>query len=75
MTENYEFNRSMHMQTEDQYSPYYDKQANNYINDINSGVYQNSGLSLVQTHIQYVMVSDKRQQLRAKVEYYRVKWH
>jgi len=48
MTDNYEFNRSMHKQSEDEYSPYNDKQANNYINDINSGVYQNNGLSLVQ---------------------------
>ena len=48
MTYNYEFNRSMHRQNENEYSPYNDKQANNYINDINSGVYQNNGLSLVQ---------------------------
>ena len=48
MTDNYEFNRSMHLQNENEYSPYNDKQANNYINDINSGVYQNNGLSLVQ---------------------------
>ena len=48
MTDNYEFNRSMHRQTENEYSPYNDKQANNYMNDINSGVYQNNGLSLIQ---------------------------
>ena len=48
MTDNYEYNRSMHRQSENEYSPYNDKQANNYINDINSGVYQNNGLSLVQ---------------------------
>ena len=48
MTDYYEFNRSMHRQTENEYSPNNDKQANNYINDINSGVYQNNGLSLVQ---------------------------
>jgi hypothetical protein len=48
MTDNYEYNRSMHKQTDNDYSPYADKQSNNYINDINSGVYQNNGLSLVQ---------------------------
>ena len=48
MTDNYEFNRSMHTQSENEYSPYTDKQYNSYINDINSGVYQNNGLSLVQ---------------------------
>ncbi len=30
------------------YSTYVDKQCNSYINDINSGVYQKNGLSLVQ---------------------------
>ena len=48
MTDNYEFNRSMHKQSDNEYSPYNDKQWNNYINDINGGVYQSSGLSLVQ---------------------------
>ena len=48
MTDNYEYNRSMEPQSENQYSPYTDKQYNSYINDINSGVYQNNGLSLVQ---------------------------
>ena len=48
MTDNYEFNRSMHKQSDNEYSPYNDKQANNYINDINSGVYINNGLSIVQ---------------------------
>jgi hypothetical protein len=44
MTDNYEFNKSIEPQTR----PYTDKQYNNYINDINSGVYTNNGLSLVQ---------------------------
>ena len=48
MTDNYEFNRSMHKQFDEEYSPYNDKQWNNYINDINSGVYGSSGLSLIQ---------------------------
>ena len=47
MTDNYEFNRSMHKQSENEYSPYNDKQANNYINDINSGLYINNSLSPV----------------------------
>jgi hypothetical protein len=29
------------------YSPYVDKQYNNYINDINNGVYTNNSLTLV----------------------------
>ena len=48
MTDNYELNRSMHRQSDNEYSPYNDKQWNNYIYDINGGVYQSSGLSLVQ---------------------------
>ena len=48
MTDNYEYNRSMDPQSANDYSPYTDKQYNSYINDINSGVYQNNGLSLVQ---------------------------
>jgi hypothetical protein len=48
MTDNYEYNRSIHIQNENEYSPYTDKQYNSYINDINSGVYQSNGLSLVQ---------------------------
>jgi hypothetical protein len=38
ITENYEYNRSMYPQSENEYSPYTDKQYNSYIHDINSGV-------------------------------------
>jgi len=59
MTDNYEFNRSMHNQSESEYSPYSDKQYNSYINDINSGVYQNNGLSLVQFDLSSIYNSQK----------------
>lgn len=48
MTDNYEYNRSRHRQNDNEYSPYSDKQANNFINDLNSGVYTNNGTSIVQ---------------------------
>ena len=59
MTDNYEFNRSMDTQSANDYSPYTDKQYNSYINDINSGVYQNNGLSLVQFDLSSIYNSTK----------------
>lgn len=59
MTDNYEYNRSMEPQSEKDYSPYTDKQYNSYINDINSGVYQNNGLSLVQFDLSSIYNSAK----------------
>ena len=59
MTDNYEFNKSMEVQTENQYSPYTDKQFNSYVNDINSGVYTNNGLSLVQFDLSSIYNSTK----------------
>lgn len=59
MTDNYEFNKAMEVQTEGMYSPYTDKQYNNYINDINSGVYTNNGLSLVQFDLSSIYNSSK----------------
>ena len=59
MTDNYEYNRSMEPQSENEYSPYTDKQYNSYINDINSGVYQNNGLSLVQFDLSSIYNSAK----------------
>ena len=47
MSDNYEFIKSSTAQAIDDYSPYFDKQSNNYINDINGGVYTNNSLSLV----------------------------
>jgi len=47
-SDNYEFAKSTSPQGVDLYSPFTDKQWN-YVNDINSGVYQNnSGLTQVQ---------------------------
>ncbi len=59
MTDNYEYNRSMEPQSQKDYSPYTDKQYNSYINDINSGVYQNNGLSLVQFDLSSIYNSAK----------------
>jgi hypothetical protein len=59
MSDNYEYNRSMMKQSENEYSPYVDKQYNSYINDINSGVYPNNGLSLVQFDLSSIYNSQK----------------
>ena len=59
MTDNYEYNRSMYPQSENEYSPYSDKQYNSYVNDINSGVYQNNGLSLVHFDLSSIYNSAK----------------
>ena len=59
MTDNYEFNKSMEPQSEGQYSPYTDKQYNSFLNDINSGVYTNNGLSLVQFDLSSIYNSTK----------------
>ena len=59
MTDNYEFNKSMQSQSEGDYSPYTDKQYNSYVNDINSGVYTNNGLSLVQFDLSSIYNSSK----------------
>ena len=47
MSDNYEFMKASESQDIDDYSPYVDKQYNNYINDINNGVYTNNSLSLI----------------------------
>jgi hypothetical protein len=59
MTDNYEYARSSRPQNVDDYSPYIDKQANNYINDLNSGVYTNNSLSLVQFDLGQIYNSQK----------------
>jgi hypothetical protein len=48
MSENYEFMKTSEAQDVTEYSPYVDKQYNNYINDINNGVYTNNSLYLSQ---------------------------
>ena len=47
MSDNYEFMKTSEAQDATDYSPYVDKQYNNYINDINNGVYTNNNLTLV----------------------------
>ena len=59
MTDNYEFTKSSRAQEMDDYSPYVDKQYNNYINDLNGGVYQNTSLSLVQFDMGQIYNSQK----------------
>ena len=58
MTDNYQFSKSNSTENIDSYSPFTDKQWN-YINDINSGVYQNSGLTLVQWDLSSIYNSSK----------------
>ncbi len=58
MSDNCEFIKSSTSQAIDDYSPYIDKQANNYINDINSGVYTNNSLSLVTFDLGQIYNSD-----------------
>ena len=58
MTDNYQFAKSNLSEGVDSYSPFTDKQWN-YINDINSGVYQNSGLTLVQWDLSSIYNSSK----------------
>ena len=59
MSDNYEFTKSSIPQAIDDYSPYIDKQANHYINDLNSGIYTNNSLSLVQFDLGQIYNSQK----------------
>jgi len=59
MSDNYEFEKSSRPQDIDDYSPYTDKQYNGYINDLNSGVYTNTSLSLVQFDLGQIYNSQK----------------
>ena len=59
MSDNYEFEKSMRPQDIDEYSPYMDKQYNNYINDMNSQSYANTSLSLVQFDLGQIYNSQK----------------
>jgi hypothetical protein len=49
----------MQSQATDDYSPYVDKQANGYINDINNGVYTNNSLTLVNFDLGQIYNSQK----------------
>ena len=46
MSDNYEFSRSSHKQSQEDYTPYQSKQFN-FINDTNSGIYNNNSLTLL----------------------------
>jgi len=59
MTDNYDFNKSNEPQDEGMYSPYTDKQYNNFIPDIMSGVYTNNGLTQVQFELSSIYNSSK----------------
>lgn len=59
MSDNYTFAKSMQPQSVNDYSPYQDKQSNNYINDLNSGVYSNNGLTLVNFDLGAIYNSQK----------------
>ena len=59
MTDNYEYEKSMRPQDSDEYSPYMDKQYNGFINDLNSTVYTNTSLSLVQFDLGQIYNSQK----------------
>lgn len=59
MSDNYTFAKSMQPQSINDYSPYQDKQSNNYINDLNNGVYTNNGLTLVNFDLGAIYNSQK----------------
>ena len=59
MSDNYEFMKASESQDIDDYSPYVDKQYNNYINDINNGVYTNNSLTLVNFDLGQIYNSQK----------------
>jgi hypothetical protein len=59
MSDNYEFMKSSEVQDATDYSPYTDKQYNNYINDINNGVYTNNSLTLVNFDLGQIYNSQK----------------
>jgi hypothetical protein len=58
MTDNYQFQKSSMPQGISKYTPYVDKQFN-FINDINNGVYTNSGQSLIQYDLTSIYNSAK----------------
>jgi hypothetical protein len=57
-TDNYDFEKSSLPQSLDEYTPFLDKQTNNYINDQNSGVYS-ANQSLVQFDLSSLYSSSK----------------
>ena len=59
MSDNYEFMKTSEVQDVTDYSPYSDKQYNNYINDINNGVYTNNSLTLINFDLGQIYNSQK----------------
>lgn len=59
MSDNYDFEKSSRAQDIDDYSPYVDKQYNGFINDLNSSVYTNTSLTLVQFDLGQIYNSQK----------------
>ena len=59
MSDNYEFMQTSEAQDATDYSHYSDKQYNNYINDINNGVYTNNSLTLVNFDLGQIYNSQK----------------
>lgn len=59
MSDNYEFEKSSQPQDTGDYSPYVDKQYNGFINDLNSSVYTNTSLTLVQFDLGQIYNSQK----------------
>jgi hypothetical protein len=59
MSDNYEFMKTSEAQDATDYSPYSDKQYNNYINDINNGVYTNNSLTLINFDLGQIYNSQK----------------
>ncbi len=60
MTDNYEYRKSVAKQNDTDYSPFVDKQYNSYINDINTGIYTNSLLTLVNFDLGHIYNSAKQ---------------
>lgn len=58
-TDNYDYSSSMEAQSRHGFTPFIDKQSNQYVSDINSGVYSNSGNTLVQFDLSQIYNSSK----------------
>ena len=59
MSDVYEFAKANKVQATNDYSPYTDKQYNQYINDINNGVYSNNSLTLINYDLGQIFNSSK----------------
>lgn len=59
MSDNYDFEKSSLPQDTNEYSPYVDKQYNGFIQDLNSGIYNNNGLTLVNFDLGQIYNSTK----------------